>query len=138
MKRLFLKSKKLNLLLSFTEKKQVKKNTFSISTNWLKCLFVVSLLNLLAEAIAQCNSVISNSLPINLVAIVTTFAGSGAVGNTNVIRTAASFGFPTVITTSASSNVFITYFGNNLIRKIKPAGVVFTLAESRQISQGYD
>ena len=53
MKQLSLKSKKVNLLSSFTEKKQVKKSTISISANWLRCIFVLVSLSLFAEVIAQ-------------------------------------------------------------------------------------
>jgi hypothetical protein len=53
MKQLSLKSKKLNLPFSLTEKKQVKKSSFSITANMLKCLFVVLSLTYFAEVIAQ-------------------------------------------------------------------------------------
>ena len=53
MKKLLLKSKKSSLLFSLTEKKQVKKSTFSISTKVIKCFFVVVSLSLFAEVIAQ-------------------------------------------------------------------------------------
>jgi hypothetical protein len=53
MKQLSLKSKKVNLLFCFTEKKQVKKSTISISANWLRCIFVLVSLSLFAEVIAQ-------------------------------------------------------------------------------------
>jgi len=69
------------LLFPFTEKKQVKKSNFSISTNWLKCFFVVLSLTPFAKVNAQCSTVISSSLPINSVATATTFTGSGASFN---------------------------------------------------------
>ena len=130
MKRLLLKSKKSNLLFSLTEKKQVKKSNIYIIMNMLLCLFVVLSLTPFAEVSAQCSTVISSSLPINSVATVRTLAGSGVAGNTNDTRSDSSFSFPSVITTSASGNVFIPDFGNNLICVITSVGVVSTLAES--------
>lgn len=99
MKQLLLKSKKSNLPFSLTEKKQVKKSTISITTNMLKCLFVVLSLTPFAEVSAQCSTVISSSLPINSVATVRTLAGSGVAGNANGTRTDSSFSFPSSITT---------------------------------------
>jgi hypothetical protein len=131
MKQLLLKSKKSNLPFSITEKKQVKKSNISISINWLKCLFVVLLLNPFLEVIAQYNSVICSSLPINSVATVTSIAGSGEAINANGTRTDSSFGFPSSITTKASGYVFIPDFGNNLICVIMSAGVVSIFPESR-------
>ena len=129
MKQLLLKSKRSNLPFSYLEKKQVKKSTLSISTNWLKCLFVVLLLNPFLEVNAQYNSVICSSLPINSVATVTTVAGSGVAGSTNG-TTVSSFSFPRGIIIDTSDSVFVADLGNNLIRVIAPAGVMSTLAES--------
>ena len=131
MKQLLLKSKKSNLLFSLTEKKQVKKSTISITTNMLKCLFVVLLLTPFAEVSAQCHTVFSSSLSINSVATVTKFAGSGTAGNANGTRTDSSFSFPSSITAKASGNVFIPDFGNNLICVITSAGVLSTFPVSR-------
>ncbi|MGJ7500456.1 NHL repeat-containing protein [Variovorax sp. ZT5P49] len=70
--------------------------------------------------------------------IVSTLAGSGAAGSANGIGVAASFNRPQGVAVDASGNVYVAdggnvlspNEGNNLIRKITPAGVVSTLAGS--------
>jgi secreted PhoX family phosphatase len=61
---------------------------------------------------------------------VTTFAGSGATGAANGSLTAASFNEPDALTFDSSGNMYITDDGNNLVRKITPAGIVSTIAGS--------
>jgi gliding motility-associated-like protein len=60
--------------------------------------------------------------------VVTTYAGTGAIGSANGNRTAATFGSPTGITIDAAGNLYITDSSTGLIRKITPAGIVSTLA----------
>ena len=60
--------------------------------------------------------------------VVSTLAGSGAPGAADGQGTAASFFSPTGVATDVAGNVYVADYGNNLVRKISPAGVVTTLA----------
>lgn len=59
--------------------------------------------------------------------LVSTFAGRGAAGAANGKDT-ATFNSPLGVAVDGSGNVYVADYGNNLIRKITPAGVVSTLA----------
>jgi len=61
-------------------------------------------------------------------AAVTTLAGSGSTGSTNGTGTAAAFYFPSSVAVDSSGAVYVADFGNNLIRKVMPSGLVTTLA----------
>ena len=59
---------------------------------------------------------------------VTTLAGSGTAGFADGTGAAASFGQAHGIATDSVGNVYVADTGNNLLRRITPAGVVSTLA----------
>ena len=59
---------------------------------------------------------------------VTTFAGTGTIGNVDGNGSAASFYFPFGIAVDGSGNVYVTEQGNHKIRKITPNGDVTTVA----------
>ncbi|WP_183563974.1 gliding motility-associated C-terminal domain-containing protein [Mucilaginibacter sp. SP1R1] len=60
--------------------------------------------------------------------VVTTYAGSGATGATNGPVSSATFNTPTAVGLDASGNLYVAEAGNNVIRKITPAGIVSTFA----------
>ena len=62
--------------------------------------------------------------------VVSTLAGNGNQGSADSTGIAASFNKPTAIAVDAAFNVYVADYGNNLIRKISPAGAVSTLAGS--------
>ncbi|HEY4328078.1 MAG TPA: cadherin-like beta sandwich domain-containing protein, partial [Mucilaginibacter sp.] len=67
---------------------------------------------------------------INPAGVVTTFAGNGTVGSANGTGALASFNNPQGVTIDGTGTVFVADAGNNLIRKITPAGMVTIFAGS--------
>jgi serine/threonine-protein kinase len=61
---------------------------------------------------------------------VTTLAGGGGQGSANGTGAAALFYEPTGVAVDGAGNVYVTDYGNNLVRKVSSAGVVTTLAGS--------
>ena len=62
--------------------------------------------------------------------VVSTLAGSGAVGSTDGPGANACFSYPTSVAVDASGNVYVADSDNHKIRKISRTGVVSTLAGS--------
>ena len=60
--------------------------------------------------------------------VVTTYAGSGAAGSANGPVLSATFNTPTGVGLDVSGNLYVAEAGNNMIRKITPAGIVTTFA----------
>lgn len=71
--------------------------------------------------------------------IVSTFAGTGEVGNKNGDRLTSTFNSPTGICTDDNGNFYIADFLNHTIRKIDSEGIVTTLAGSGEpgFADGY-
>ncbi|MDR3681731.1 MAG: T9SS type A sorting domain-containing protein [Flavipsychrobacter sp.] len=59
---------------------------------------------------------------------VTTFAGSGLVGNNDGPGATATFNYPNGLAVDDTGNVYVADSKNNMIRKITPVGYVSTLA----------
>jgi len=60
--------------------------------------------------------------------VVSTLAGSGEAGSKNGVGANATFKYPQGIAVDKKFNVFIADYGNGLIRKISPDGIVSTVA----------
>ncbi|AMP97801.1 hypothetical protein AY601_0860 [Pedobacter cryoconitis] len=64
--------------------------------------------------------------------VVSTFAGSGVNGYADGMGTAAQFSYLEGLAIDASDNLYVSDYGNNVIRKITPVGVVSTYAGNGQ------
>jgi sugar lactone lactonase YvrE len=59
---------------------------------------------------------------------VTTLAGAGASGSADGVGTNALFSVPVALAVDGAGNVYVADYGNNLLRRVSPLGVVTTLA----------
>lgn len=83
----------------------------------------------------QGNHVIRKIVVSGGVATVSTLAGSaGLAGFDDGTGNAARFNLPQALALDGTGNVFVADFGNNLLRKVTPAGVVTTFAPSVPLS----
>jgi len=71
------------------------------------------------------NNVIRKITP---AAAVTTYAGNGVQGWNDGPAASAEFYLPHGICLDGNGNVYVSDYGNNIVRRITPAGVVSTLA----------
>jgi len=90
----------------------------------------LSLLLLAASLVTACKKTNSTkpSTP-TITTMVSTLAGTGFKGNNNGVGNQATFNQPLAIAADAAGNVYVADWGNNLIRKITPAGLVSTLLD---------
>ena len=72
----------------------------------------------------------NNIRKINPAGVVSLFAGNGHQGSQNAPGSSASFNNPTGLTTDAIGNIYVADYGNNLIRRISPAGIAAAFAGS--------
>jgi len=68
--------------------------------------------------------------------LVSTLAGSGAIGSADGLGTNATFNGPTSLVVDSLGNVYVADTSNNRIRKITPGGLVSTLAGSGSYTFG--
>ncbi|MGI8742274.1 MAG: IPT/TIG domain-containing protein [Bryobacteraceae bacterium] len=67
---------------------------------------------------------------INTAGMITTYAGTGEVGSNGdgTLATLAQLNGPRCLALDSSRNLYVADAGNNLIRKITPGGLIFTVA----------
>jgi sugar lactone lactonase YvrE len=91
------------------------KNPFSVAVDAIGVVYVADSSNHLIRKITP-------------EGVVTTLAGTGTAGAVNGTGTNASFHYPRGLAIDAGGAVYVADYGNHLIRKITPEGVVSILA----------
>lgn len=64
---------------------------------------------------------------------VTTIAGTGIIGSADGAALIAQFNYPHGLVLDATGNIYVADAGNNMIRKITPAGIVSTVAGNGKV-----
>jgi sugar lactone lactonase YvrE len=96
----------------------------------LKLIIILAVISTIVMVTSGCKKQ-SKSQYLSL-AVVTTLAGPIIESSGSVPDTIASFHYPTGVAVDSAGNVFVADFGDNVIKKISPSGMLTTLAGTGQ------